>query len=244
MNTPILSPSSNAEIADNALRVSMFVALFGAYWLPLAEEKAASLVAAIAIASFIFLFEDIRQRRSRINYVACVSSVVIFVSFIVGWLYFVSKEFPQLQYEAWDWYRQHGISLAASCFSAAIVEEIAFRRCLQNLLQRFLSMNWAIFISASMFMYAHGFFSFHLLFSGIAFGVLANHLGAIYAAIIIHSLINFLGTARLNLTGAVDELGFSTALALGGSSGIAQLCSMALLTLFMFGRALYRRWRR
>lgn len=225
-----------------ATYIGLYVFLFTIYWRPLVEEKSVSLVTAVAIASCVFVFQDVLKTRGEVKCLANACAIAVFFSILLGWLWIVSRGLPSFQKEVIAWYGQFGAALPISCIAAAIVEEVAFRRYLPTLLRRFLSANWAIVVSAVVFMFAHGFFSLHLLFAGLAFGILATHLGSIHAGVLIHAVINLLGAARYDLTGVVDGDGLSSAIALQGSSAVAQIVSFTLLMVFMLGRTIYRHW--
>lgn len=227
-----------SRIASYFFLVAMY------FWLPFGNEEVSALVIAVAIASSLFLIQDIRYLRREINWVANAWILTIFLVLLIGCLWLTSSELPHFQSEAAQWYGRFGASLAILCTGAAIVEEVAFRRYLPSILGRVIPTNWAIFVSAVSFMLAHGFFSIHLFLAGVAYGILASHLRAIHAAIFIHATVNILGSARLDMVSRTNEEGLSSAIALGGSSALSQFLGIALLFVFMSGRVLYGRLRR
>jgi membrane protease YdiL (CAAX protease family) len=224
-----------------AIGKGCFLVLLGMYFfIFLGEEEVSGFVIAVAIASFVFLVQDIKVHRLEINYVANVCVITAFFSLLSVCLWLGAREFPPLVAEATKWYRQFGVALAISCVGGAIVEEVVFRRYLQVHLQRYLSVNWAIFVSALLFMFAHGFASLSLFVAGVTYGIIASHLKAIHAAMLIHATSNVFGAASLNITGEVNQEGLSSAIALSGSSTMAQLILTLLLLMFMGCRTLYR----
>jgi membrane protease YdiL (CAAX protease family) len=235
--------TTNGGASEWSRLLSFFTLLGAFFFIRLGEEEMSGFIVVVATASLIFIVQDIKTYRREINCVANFGSVFLFVALLSVCQWLAIHELPEMLGAATNWYRQYGVVLAISCIGAAIVEEIVFRRYLHEQLRRFLTVNWAILLSAVVFMFAHGFFSLHLLMVGIACGILSNHLGSIHAAMLIHAISNFFGAATSHLDGAVNEHGLSHAAALGGGAAMAEIFAILWLFTYMGARAIYHRCR-
>jgi len=222
------------------LYVSAFIVLLMSYvLLPTAQERTEIQTLLVAVVSAYFLAADMIRENGRIkiqNIFALISTYwcVLAILLLVGF-----GEHPPLRRESNEWFLSSGATVVFGNLGIAIVEELVFRRYLQHFLQKFLSANIAIVVSALAFTFAHSDPSMILFFCGVAYGIMATHLGAIHAAIVVHTTSNVFTTAAFEGGPVGAEL--STPLILGGSSALAWVICIPLLFSFMFVRMLLQR---
>lgn len=232
------------KAAEDAIHLGLYAFLFCMYLiLPLGEAEVSVQIVSVAIVSIIFISLDVRRSGAEINYAANGCMIATFFMLLGTFLWLAVNESPQFLGDVSNWYKRYGIALAITCLGGAIVEEIAFRRYIQAQLERIFSKNFSLFVSAIMFMFAHGYISISLFIAGVALGIMATHLGSIHAAILIHTTTNVFGAAGGQAIGNVDSTGYSSALVLAGSSALAEIIAIALLFIFMATFTLYKRWR-
>lgn len=90
-------PGSDAGKARDAICLGLYFFLFAMFFaLPFGEESAPGFVIAVAIASFTYLYLDIRKTRREINVAANACTLAIFISLFTAWFLLGMTELPQL----------------------------------------------------------------------------------------------------------------------------------------------------